>query len=109
MQWLAVGHPSRGTKLSGARYERQLFALFPIAHTDYARAARAHIFRKSRFRAGRLSMTVEHYRYLHRNALLGTKKRMCSFWRHSAGRPSSQTRRDAREILHTCAAIFHAI
>src|SRR5258708_6628056 len=109
MQWLAVGHSSRGAKLSSARYERQLLALFPVAHADHARATRTHIFRKCRFPAGRPPMAVEHHGYFHRDALLGAKKRMCSLWRHGGSRSSSQTRRNAREILHAGAAIFHAI
>jgi hypothetical protein len=109
MQWLAVGHSSRGAKLSGARDERQLLAFLPVAHADHARAARTHVFRKRRFRAGRPPMAVEHHGYLHRDALLGAKKRICSFWWHRVGRSSSQTRRNAREILHAGAAILHAI
>src|SRR5258708_26234124 len=88
MQWLAVGHSSRGAKLSSARYERQLLALFPVAHADHARATRTHIFRKCRFPAGRPPMAVEHHGYFHRDALLGAKKRMCSLWRHG-GPPST--------------------
>src|SRR5712671_1586350 len=109
MQWLAVGHSSRGAKLSGARDERQLLALLPIAHADHAGAARTHVFRKSRFGAGRPPMTVEHYRYFHRDALFGAKKCKCRFQRHGRGRSSLETRRDAREILNTGSAIFHAI
>ena len=77
MQWLAVGHSSRGAKLSGARDQRQLLAFFPIAHAYHARAARTDVFRKCRFRAGRPPMAVEQYGYLHRDALLGAKKCVC--------------------------------
>jgi hypothetical protein len=47
LQWLAVGHPSRGAKLACARNERQPLVLFPAAETDDASAARTYIFRKS--------------------------------------------------------------
>src|SRR5712692_6511699 len=61
LQRLAVSYPGRGAKLSGARGERQFLALFPAAHTHYSRATRAHVFRKSRFRAGHLAMAVDQH------------------------------------------------
>jgi hypothetical protein len=54
-------------------------------------------------------MAVEDNGYLHRDAFLGAKEDMRSLERHSVGRLSSQTRRNAREVLHARAAIFHAI
>jgi len=48
LQLLAVSNPGRGTKLSSARGKYQLIALFPAAHTYHTRAARTHIFSKSR-------------------------------------------------------------
>src|ERR1700741_1116047 len=39
MQRLAVGHSRRGTKLSGAQPERQLFVLLPASRAHHASAA----------------------------------------------------------------------
>ena len=65
LHWLAVRYSSRGAKFSGARGKRQPLVQIPAAHTHHTRAARTHIFRKSRFRAGHLSMAVEQDGDLH--------------------------------------------
>src|SRR5258708_15501309 len=74
LQWLAVSNPGRRTKLSRARSEQQWFALFPAAHTRDARAMHAHVFRKSRFRAGRLTMAVNRNGDFHRYAFFDPVK-----------------------------------
>jgi hypothetical protein len=106
---MAVSNPSRGAKLSGARNERQAFALFPAAGAHHPRASRTHIFRKSRFRTGHLPVTVENDGDLHGDAALDaieTESMLVGFDWHS----SSQARSNPREILYAVAgASFHAI
>jgi hypothetical protein len=72
LQWLAVSHSAFGTKLTRARSEHQWFTWFPAAHTDDARATRADVLGKSRFRAGRPAMAVNEDGDFHRDALFGS-------------------------------------
>ena len=67
MQWLAVRHSSQRTKLSRARRERQWFAFLPSSRAHDTRSARAHVFRKCRFRALRPVVPVQHHRDLHQD------------------------------------------
>jgi len=69
LQRMAVGHSSRGTKLSGARGKGQFFALLPAPHADNASATRTYIFGKSRFGTGHVPVSIENHGNFHRNAL----------------------------------------
>jgi hypothetical protein len=109
LQWLAVRYPGRGAKLSSARGEDQLLALFPTAHTDDTRATRTYVFRKSRFRARRLAMAVDEHGDLHRDAVFGAVKHKFGFVRHDCC-SSSQARGNPREILNAAdAPVLHGI
>ena len=68
---LAVGHPGRGTKLSGTRTEGEPVIGLPAPRADHARATFADIFRKCGFGAGRLPVAFEKHANLHGNAALG--------------------------------------
>ena len=87
-----------------------MLALFPATHTHYPSATRTHVLRKSRFRAGRLAMTVNHDGDLHGDAPFGPVKRKFGPERHVVS-PSSQARGDARKILNAASAamVFHGI
>src|SRR6266478_1484955 len=103
LQRLAISYPGRGAKVSGARGERQFLALFPAAHTHHSSAARAHVFRKCRFRARHLAMPVNAHGNLHQDAVLGPMKHKFIPERHDRC-SSSQARGNAREILYAAAA-----
>src|SRR5208282_3205510 len=59
MQWLAVGHPSRGAKLPCARSENQLRTFIPVPDADHARTLDTDVFRKCGLHAGNLPMALE--------------------------------------------------
>jgi len=109
LQWLAVRYSGRGAKLSSARGEDQLLALFPTAHTDDTRATRTYVFRKSRFRARLTAMSVQHHGYFHRDSRIGAVKIRHCFVRHDRC-SSSQARGNPREILNAAdAPVLHGI
>jgi hypothetical protein len=51
-----------------------MFALVPAPHAHYPRATRTYVFRKCRFRARRLPMTVDQDGDLHGDASFGPVK-----------------------------------
>jgi hypothetical protein len=71
LHWLAVGHPGRGTKLSGTRTEGEPVVELPAPRADYTRATFADIFGKCGFGTGRLPVAFEKYANLHGDAALG--------------------------------------
>jgi hypothetical protein len=87
LQWLAVCNAARGTKLSSARGEYQGFPWLPAARTYHASATRAHVFRKSRFRAGRLAMAINQNGNFHRDAAFGSVKRKSLRVKHGSAHP----------------------
>jgi hypothetical protein len=91
MHWLAVSHSRQRTKLSGARYKRQRLAFFPPPAADHPCSSRTNIFRKSRFRAWRLLMPVQHHRYLHWDPPVRSVKRKSRFEGHGSCHPLTNT------------------
>jgi hypothetical protein len=73
---LAVSHPGRGTKFSGARSDGEPVIGLPAARADHARATFADIFRKCGFGAGRLPVAFEIHADFHGDAALGAIVRM---------------------------------
>ena len=73
---LAVGHPGRGTKLSGTRNNGEPVIKLPAARTDYPRASFADVFRKCGFGTGRLPVAFEIHADFHGDAALGAIVRM---------------------------------
>src|SRR5215813_9092721 len=68
LQGLAVGHSSRGTKLSVARGEGEPVIQLPPAHTDHASTFGADVFGEGRFRTGNLAIAFKIDANFHRDA-----------------------------------------
>src|SRR5208337_5244592 len=107
VDWLAVGHPSCGAKLSRARGKHQPRILVPAPDADHACTFRADIFRKRSFRAGKLAITFQNHGNFHLDpefpAGMGVDVSMC----HRSS--ISEARSDACNGIHGAAAVFHAI
>src|SRR5208283_1688366 len=81
MDWLAVGHPSCGAKLSRARGKHQPRILVPAPDADHSCTLCADIFRKRSFRAGKLAITFQNHGNFHLDpefpAWMGMDVSMC--------------------------------
>jgi hypothetical protein len=82
MQWLAVSHSSRRTKLSCARRKIQLRTSIPMPDAHHPRAPGTYVFRKCHFRSRNLPVPIEDNLDFHRDAILAALGCIVGWVRH---------------------------